>query len=457
MRTEARAQNAAPDPAIDIVERAVESVLASRERVLLAVSGGVDSTVLLHAAAAVLPLDRIAVATFDHGTGEAATRACALVDRHAAALGVACVRGRAHDLLRGEAAFRDARWQFLRRVAAEYRSDVVCTAHTADDQIETVFMRVLRGAGARGLASLLAGDVVRPMLDLTRVQVVEYAAARRLEWVDDPSNARPDYLRNRVRRDLLPALRRVHASIDDDLLAIGRAAARCRAEIEAVVAEHVRPCRAGDGGIDVPVAALIGLSAAELSTLWPAIAAAGGVTLDRRGLARIVAFTERGAVGASIQISGGWRVVRSRTALELRRANSGHRSETTLAPLPLSDGMIWGRWRFRRIAADALTKVGGEGGGAWTARIAHGAPAVVRAWSPGDAMRVFDRARPDAAPRKVKYFLSDAGVTGSARAGWPVVVSGNEIVWIPGVRRGRAASAVADEPGLTFLCEQISR
>jgi tRNA(Ile)-lysidine synthetase-like protein len=64
---------------------------------------------------------------------------------------------------------------------------------------------------------------------------------------------------------------------------------------------------------------------------------------------------------------------------------------------------------------------------------------------------------PGGGKRKVKYFLSDAGVTGSARAAWPVVVSGDEIVWIPGVRRGRAASAVTDRPGLTFICEQISR
>jgi tRNA(Ile)-lysidine synthase len=427
------------------IRRAVHDALADRGRVVLAVSGGVDSIVLLHAASVVVPRERLVVATFDHGTGPAASVAAAGVAAQAAVLGIPCVSGRTTHDLRGEAALREARWNFLRRVAADTGAEAVGTAHTRDDEIETVLMRVLRGASARGLAGLRAGPVVRPLLDITRAQVLAFARAAALSWIEDPSNASRVHLRNRVRHDLLPALRCVRPAIDAELLAIGGEAAQWRAAVESLVARAVRPRLVPGGGIDVSAAALAGYSIDERSMLWPAIAAAAGVTLDRRGVARLAAFTGYGQVGARVQLAGGWEVVRSRSSFELRPRRA---TETTLPRAPLSDGMAWGSWCFRRV--DAPHEVGAAG--EWSAWIAADRPAIVRAWAPGDTMR-----GPGGGKRKVKYFLSDAGVTGSARAAWPVVVSGDEIVWIPGVRRGRAASAVTDRPGLTFICEQISR
>ena len=99
--------------------------------------------VLLDAAAAVFPARRLIVATFDHGTCTAATQAAALVERRAKNLGIECVTERAEVALSSEAQLREARWRFLRSVAA-HTAGAVCTAHSADDQIETVLMRVLR-------------------------------------------------------------------------------------------------------------------------------------------------------------------------------------------------------------------------------------------------------------------------------------------------------------------------
>src|SRR5512133_3715801 len=146
------------------VRRALDAPLRSNARVVLAVSGGVDSMVLLDAASLVVPRERLIVATYDHGTGLSATRAAELVAARADAMGIECVTGRAEAPLTSEAAFRAARWRFLRGVATR-AGGVVCTAHTDDDQIETVFMRILRGAGARGLSGLYArSDVARPLL-----------------------------------------------------------------------------------------------------------------------------------------------------------------------------------------------------------------------------------------------------------------------------------------------------
>lgn len=414
--------------------------------VVLAVSGGVDSMVLFDAAVAVVPLERLTVATLDHGTGEAAASASALVQRRAAAIGVRCVAARVSVRRMSEASLRQARWAFLRRVAAEANA-IVATAHSEDDQVETVLMRILRGAGARGLAGLYAKrDVVRPLLGVTRSDIMRYAAARHVEWAEDPTNVSRVFLRNRVRHDLLPALRRVRPSIDRELLAVAHDAADWREHVEAIVA-GIPGLRVMDGGrgVDVPIAAFRGVGGSVAAMLWPPVAARAGVTLDRRGTERLASFTARGRVGARIQLAGGWDVVRSRDAFQLRPSNT---TEATAATLALSDGTRWGDWSFRPTASD-----GGKERDAWSAWLPVDCPLTVRHWQPGDAMTY----RPGARPRKVKHLLSDAGVTGHQRAGWPVVLAGDQIVWVPGVRRGDAATARSGRPGLPFVCEYINR
>ena len=208
---------------------------------LLAVSGGLDSMVLLDAFATVAPSRIAAVATFDHGTGAHATRAVRLVKREARRRGLTVVTGRLSEQHSGsgrgglEAMWREARHRFLAN-AARVRGARVVTAHTRDDQIETVLMRELRGSGARGLAGQAAASAIaRPFLELRRSTLEAYARGRGVSWSEDPSNASREFLRNRVRHDLLPALRRVDPSIDDTLWELGVRAARWRAEVEALV------------------------------------------------------------------------------------------------------------------------------------------------------------------------------------------------------------------------------
>ena len=427
------------------VRQSVGAVLRGHDRVVLAVSGGLDSMVLLDAAAAaVAPRDHLTVATFDHGTGAAATAARELVERSAAALGITCIGARASRVLSTEAELREARWGFLEGVASGVGA-VVCTAHTADDQIETVLMRALRGAGARGLAGLYAASpVLRPLVRLRRRDLARYARAQGLTWVEDPSNDSRRYLRNRIRHDLLPALRRVSPSIDDVLLAIGRKAARWRAEVEAYVDRSVDiHFPDGDRSLDVRAPVLSQYDAAALSVLWPAIAGRVGVTLDRRGTARLTEFTTAARVGSRIQLSGGWQVVRSRDDFQLRASAVRQPRQESLTS---STTLRWGGWSFRAAASEA-------GSDSWSAWLPADRPLSVRSWRAGDAMRVHD----GEAPRKVKRFLTDAGVTGHERAGWPVVLAGDQIVWIPGIRRAEAATARSGRPGLAFVCEYVNR
>jgi tRNA(Ile)-lysidine synthase len=434
------------------IRRTVCATLASRERVVLAVSGGLDSMVLLDAAASEMDASRLAVATFDHGTGAAAAGACDLVERVAANLGIECVAGRASPgaAPRTEAAWRASRWAFLRGVARQ-RAAGVATAHTTDDQVETVLMRTLRGAGARGLAGLFAASaVLRPLLELRRATLLEYAKERRLKWVDDPSNESRLYLRNRVRHDILPALRRTNPAIDRELLDLSRRAAEWRNETETVA--HV-VSRVDDDkcAVDVGLRAIDGLDAEQLAVLWPAIAGRVGVALDRRGIGRIAAFSVRSRVGARIQLSGGWEVVRSRDVLRLQHTAVPSSDE---AALRASAPTTWGDWTFWPGEAPGARGVDERGASGWRAMLPTDQPLRVRAWRPGD--RLVGGAGPG---RKVKRLLSGAGVTGHERTAWPVVLCGEQIVWIPGVRRSDAAtlrSAEGNRPSLTFICARNS-
>jgi len=423
------------------IREAVVAALPAAGRLVLAVSGGLDSMVMLDAVAHSVDSARLIVATFDHGTGPAASAATAFVGARTASLGIPCRLERAAGPLSSEASLREARWRFLAGVAAA--SDArVCTAHNRDDQVETVLMRILRGAGARGLAGLEAAtDVVRPLLSHSRRDIAAYARARGLAWVEDPSNTARRYLRNRVRHELLPAMRRVHPSIDAELLAAGREAGAWRRRVEAFVEREIAVSVHGDrAALDVPADALCGRTANELRVLWPAIVARVGVALDRRGTDRLAAFVGSGRVGSRMPLSGGWEMVRGRARFELRRSHAPlHRRQ------PLSSGAVLGLWSFRSV--DATT------GDLWSASLPTRAALTVRSWQAGDTMVNAAAGR----RRTVKHYLTRAGVTGAERRGWPVVLADEEIVWIPGVRRSDIATAGAGQPGLPFVCEYLSR
>ena len=391
---------------------------------------------LLHAASRVCPESVVMVATFDHGTGAAATRAASLVANESAALGFPCVIGTSSRGGATEGEWRAKRLAFLDDVARPLRARVA-TAHTRDDQIETVVMRVMRDAGARGLAGLYASaERVRPLLDVTRAEVAAYASALGAAWIEDSTNTSTRHLRNRVRRDLLPAIRNAAPGFETQVLAIARDAAAWRRDLDRAVSSAICVAPRRDG-LAVATADLAGFSQDALAVLWPAIAARVGVVTDWRGIRRAAAFTIHGRVGARVQLSDGWTLSRSREAFELRREHAAL-PEATLA-LPRLE---WGAWVFRSLRRASAV-------GAWQARLPAGRPLTVRVWRPGDRMET----DAGAAPRRVTRLLSDAGVSGHLRAHWPVVLAGERIVWIPGIRQSPAATVRPGPPGVLFACD----
>ncbi len=296
-----------------------------RGRWLLAVSGGRDSMVLLHAMAAHRAADVAAVATFDHGTGVHARQAAALVVREARRRGMPVMSGVAdRGLPFSEAAWRTARHRFLDTWSAELDATVI-TAHTRDDEIETVVGRLLRDAGPRGLAGMranapigaLAGGAVargsqrvRPLLEVPRASVAAYARAHDIIFVADPSNADPRFQRNRIRHEILPALEQASPGFGEWCWSLGARAAEWRARMDDLVldlgVQLVAP-----GSVVLPAEPFLRCEAPEWSVLWPAICARAGVVMDRRGIARASEWAPRATKGQSIPLSGDARIDRT--------------------------------------------------------------------------------------------------------------------------------------------------
>ena len=430
----------------------VSRALPRRGSAVLAVSGGLDSMALLDVAASARRQRgcTVIVATYDHASGAHSARAAAFVVRKALGYGLPVVTGRAGRTELTEAAWRAARWNFLRAVAGTTKA-VILTAHTRDDQIETVLMRALRGAGARGLAGLRAPSVIRrPFVDVSRDELRAYAMACSLTWIEDPTNRSPRHLRNRIRHDLLPSLLRSRPMLAGELRNIGDRAATWRCEVSAMVDAAVRfevgRDLRGTSTLDVTAADVTQYSRPVLAIIWPELAARAGVTLDRRGTDRIAEFTISGKVGSRIQLSGGWELLRSRKLFELRASMPGEQRDHEIRSLETP--MTWDRWVFssgkKRPATDP-----------WRASLPGDDSLWIRAWQPGDKLTIRQGDR--LVTRKVKYFLSDAGISGHIRARWPVVLAGDEIVWIPGVRRSDAATVRPGRPVVTYVCDYLDR
>jgi len=174
-------------------------------RYLLAISGGIDSVVLLD----MLVADgghELMVAHFDHGIRDDSAADARFVEQLAKKYGLSYVTKREElGKKASEELARDRRYVFLRGEAKKHQAQLV-TAHHSDDIIETIAINILRGTGWRGLAVLDAPDITRPLLQLTKQDIRTYARIKRLEWVEDSTNGETQYLRNRLRRAITSLL-----------------------------------------------------------------------------------------------------------------------------------------------------------------------------------------------------------------------------------------------------------
>ena len=274
-------------------------------RVLAAVSGGPDSVAMARALR-VLPA-RLELAHVDHGNRPIAAER-GLVEALARRLGCPFHALRCAPRSVSEADLRDARYGALLALGA----DRVATGHTASDQAETVLMRLLRGAGTAGLAGIPVrrGSIVRPLLQVTREEVLAFLREVGQPWCEDPTNADRDLLRNRVRIELLPRLvADFQPRIAERLVTLAETLRHDRDFLESAAGAAVT-----SSGMR-----LVALQALHVGLLPHVLRAACPVSLTAERLAAIVRLVH--GQGGAVQVEGGVVAERSAGRLVFRRTS----------------------------------------------------------------------------------------------------------------------------------------
>lgn len=191
----------------------------SEKKFVVAVSGGVDSVVLLDMLMGKKPDDvEYIVAHFDHGIRKNSQEDEKFVRDLARKYKTKFISAQGNlgkDASEAEA--RAARYSFLREVKDKYKAEKIITAHHQDDVIETMVINILRGTSPRGLMPMTSySDILRPLLNRTKAELIKYAEDNKLQWREDETNEDEKYLRNYVRKNIMPKL----SSRRDDLLGI---------------------------------------------------------------------------------------------------------------------------------------------------------------------------------------------------------------------------------------------
>jgi tRNA(Ile)-lysidine synthase len=430
-------------------------MLAGGERVLVAVSGGADSVALVHLLLSLAAEWRLSlhVLHVDHGLRPDSARDAAFVREIAERLGLPAevTRVTVRPQASLEEAARVARYRALEAAADRLRADRIAVGHTADDQAETVLMRLLEGAGLRGLGGIPAvrGRIIRPLLDIRRRDLVAELVRVGVPWIEDPSNDDSKFLRNRVRHELLPLLGSAYRA--DIVPALARTARLAREATDSLdtLAAHQRERLATlepDGAVTLPLAPLRELPAPVAAELLRQAAVRAGGRHALRGwghrvLRRVLATPppRRGlrVAGVTIDVSVG-------------RVRLGAQAPTALAPRELSlpgrvelpeigcamEARRLAAANYRvprdrsRVAFDAAALREGL-----TARAAAGDRLMVRARRRGDRFTPFATT----SERRLKTFLIDAKLPRWERGRVPVVEYGDVILWLAGARRSALA------------------
>ena len=343
------------------VAAALERLGLRGRGVLVAVSGGLDSVALAHLLRELAEdFDlKLLIGHVNHGLrGPDADADQTFVEGLARGLGLpfACERVAPDALRRGgpsrdrptrQEAARALRYAALARMADAAGAARVATAHTADDQAETVLLRLLRGCGPDGLAGIPErspdGGVARPLLGVPRAALARFAAERGLAWREDASNASPRYARNRLRREWLPGL--AQAFNPRLLNALAGLAEAQRRDSEWIAAEVAREAAARfsveEGWLRIDATGWRDLPESlsrRLSRL--ALARAGTARLvTRTHLARMDAFLRAGRPGRTLELPGPLRLRRDRHGARLGPLREGACAEP-VARMLSSDGSV---------------------------------------------------------------------------------------------------------------------
>lgn len=439
-------------------------LLAGVEKLMVACSGGADSTALALLLAGYLDslgdgapefyLGHVnhALRGADSDADEVFTRELArrLGARFLSVRLQATVDERpAGSLSEGRA--RELRYEAYRNWSVEHRLDRVLTAHHRDDQQETLLLRLCRGTGVRGLAGIPASRLLgveghatrlaRPLLNWSRDELLQYLDSRGQTYRTDQSNNSLEIPRNRLRHEVLPLLEEhVHPGVRSSLAHLAEQATELQGDLESLGARALAAARLTD-----PAAEGVFLSLAEL-LCWPRsvrreayaavardLSAAADVFFTRQQFESVEGVLQCGDNLAAADLGGGLRVERAEDSILFSLESAvAPSSDASREDIPLQiDGQAVA-WRGWSLSAhrEPWSGPGDNSLEEWVAEDSIDGGLRVRGRLPGD--RVWPLGAPGR--KKLKEFLRERGVPVTGRDGVPLIVSGEEIVWVVGQR-----------------------
>ncbi len=439
---------------------------------LVGVSGGADSLALLHVLKSLLPAERLRVAHVDHGLRPTSAEDAQFVADISQSWGIACDLGRVDVAALAqqqgwslEQAGREARIAFFAQQAYRHGISAVVVAHHQDDQVESVLLHIVRGAGLAGLAGMQPvaslphhSDLllVRPLLSATRADIEAYCRGHGLTPREDASNQDQTFTRNKIRHALLPLLREINPNIRQRMVDLATSAESDNAFL------HAQATDAFDTLLLAQTAAWLRLSRTQFAAL--------DVALQRRVLrlavkqllpdatpeisfatieqARRLASAE--ASGTRSSLPGGLVLDVEPNTLTLRHvsAEMAHSAPQLLTddPQPLSvpgELALADGWRLTAARVDAISAETLATSDRWSVLVAvdSAEKLSVRPRRPGERFAPFGM---DGHTTRLKDAMINWKIPQPLRARWPLVVQGEQVVWVVGFQQDEATRVEKD-------------
>ena len=451
-----------------------DRMLAPGDAVLVGVSGGPDSVALLHILQEIGPSLRLRleVAHVEHGIrGHESRDDGEFVRRVAADLSLPfhitspdpARSGRDRHPGNFEALARERRYRFFAEVAATRSIGKVAVGHNRGDQVETMLMWLLRGCGPEGLAGMpavrpLARDaagvegrlLIRPLLEVSRDEILEYLGSRGLDYREDRTNRDTRYLRNWIRRTVLPGLRE---QTDDGLdHRLARLAGMLRSDHELLERQVATAYPRVTSGDALDRAAFLGLEPELRPRMVRFWLNRGLGTLRRISFAHVDAVLQ--VIGGTrphgrVSLPGSWTVIREYESVRLMRSAGGPRPEVPRTqdysyPLPLEGEVVVPEAGVRVTAWRSTSREIPEGDHEAAFDLSRlkcdGGTLRLRNPRPGDRLRPLGMT----GHKKLKDLFIDRKVPRSRRRTLPLLLAGEEIVWVPGCARSDFAKVESD-------------
>ncbi len=428
----------------------------------MAVSGGVDSVVLLHLLKRLqddYKLELI-VAHLNHSIRkEEAERDASFVQSLASSNNLQCELGvadvpvlMANKDLSLQVAAREARYNFFDLLCKKHQADKVALGHHMDDQAETVLMRFLRGTGAKGLKGMepvREGTYIRPLIDITRKEIEDYAKDEALSFMTDSTNFKDIYLRNKVRYELLPFLEKnYNPNINEDIVRLSRLMKRDDEFLESAAEKHLKDMIKLDNEeiVTVSLKHLMSIHKAlrtrVLRGLWEKLS--GHITgIYSYHIESILDLLESDTPNSKVDLPYGVRFVREYEHVSFTRKAEcpvpAFKHTVNIPGLTVipEAGMTL---RSEVVECSNKNRIGfkiNKNEAFFDYDRLH-SPIYVRGFEPGDCFRPFGMA----GKKKVKDLFIDLKIPRIKRMNIPLLFSQDNLVWVVGLRRSEEAKIV---------------